>query len=532
MENKIILFNSKARKEIKNGIDTLANAVKTTLGPQGQCVVIGDFINGQPHVTKDGVTVAKNIQLENKAANMGAQLIREAALKTVAEVGDATTTSTVLAQSFINHAEDFLKNNANPMLLKKGINEASKIVTNIINKEAKIITDKDINHIATISANNDPEIGNLIADAFKKITNDGVITVEESNNINTYVDIISGMQFDRGYVAPHFVTDAVKNECVLIKPKILITEQKINLTREIVHIMEYCLNNNYPLLIIAQDYDPEVIENLKMNALQGILKVCAIKAPSFGDYRKDVLEDLSILTDGINISYDSEVLLQNVDPALDLGSCNKVIITKDTTTIIGGNGDSDDVKKRIEELKYSLNKSESDFMTDFLKLRIAKLAGGVATIYVGGNTELEMRERKDRVDDAVAATKAAISEGIVAGGGITYLKCIDALKSFKNGQEQDFINGVNIIQYGLHSIYHTLLENANHPYEICDYQNNIGFDAKNEKMVNMYDAGIIDPAKASKLAFQNAVSVLNLYLSISCIIVPKVENPFLDLNKM
>lgn len=506
MNNKEILFDLKAKEEVLRGMNILANSVRRTLGPQGQCVVIGDYDNHKPHVTKDGVTVAKNIQFENNYYNTGACLIREAALKTVSSVGDATTTSTVLAQAFINEAMDYLQDGANPAKLKKGVKIAAEAVLDNIKKAARPIAEGDIESIATISANNDPEIGKLISEAFKKITNDGVIVVEESPNVNTTIDVIQGMQFERGLLSPGFITDEIKGECVLDNPYILISEQKVNLMRELIPILEKVAEEQRAILIIAEDFDSEVIENLRRNKLAGYLRVCAVKAPSFGEYRKEVLNDIAILTGGTTLTYESEVYLSSMDIDM-LGKCDKVIVNKDSCTIIGGKTSKELVQERVNYLKQRLQEVKAtdvnnEFMTEFLSNRIAKLVGGIGTIHVGGATELEMKERKDRVDDAICATKAAIEEGVVAGGGITYLRSFDKILSHK---DKDINNGIHIVLSGLDSVISNIVSNAGFDYIVdiqdhIDPDKNIGFDANNEIFVDMFEAGILNPAKSERLA--------------------------------
>ena len=531
MNNKELKFNLEAKEAIKKGIDILANAVKSTLGPQGQCVVIGDYDNGKPHVTKDGVTVAKNIQFKDKYMNAGACLIREASLKMLTECGDATSTSTVLAQAFIQNAIEAVEDGHNIAALKKGIKRASEEILNNIKDAARPIKEDDIESIATISANNDKEIGKLIADTFKKITYDGVIVVEESTSINTTAEVIQGMQFERGYLAPHFITDDVKNRCILENPYILISEQKINMMRDLVPILEKVVAEGKSILIIAEDYDSEVIENLKMNKLQGIVKVCPVKAPSFGQYRKEVLDDIAILTGGTNLTYESGLYIPSIDVDM-LGRCEKVIVTKDSCTIVGGKTSKEAMEYRILQLKKQLEDvkttdADNQFMTDFLKTRIAKMVGGICTIYVGGTTELEMKERKDRVDDAIAATKAAIEEGVVAGGGITYLRKIRNAETCS----PDVFAGMDIIYSGISAPFHAICENAGvDPFEMeekIDPDKNIGFDANSEKIVDMFNAGILNPAKSERLAFENGVSVLNLFLSTSCVIVDEPQPTFI-----
>ena len=526
MNNKELKFNLEAKEAIKKGIDILGNAVKATLGPKGQCVVIADYHDKKPHVTKDGVTVAKNIKLKDKYANAGACLIREASLRMLSTCGDSTSTSTVLAQAMVQNAIEAIEDGHNPAILKKGVNRAAKVILDNIKEASNPVKDGDLESIATISANNDPEIGKLVADVYKKITYDGVIVVEESTSVNTSVDIIQGMQLERGYLANHFVTDDVKNQCVLENPYILITEQKVNMMRELVPILEKVVAENRPILIIAEDYDSEVIENLKMNKLQGIVKVCPVKAPSFGQYRKEVLDDIAILTGGTNLTYESGLYIPSIDVDM-LGRCDKVIVTKDHTTIVGGKTSKEAIEHRVAHLKERLNEVKAtdinnEFMTEFLSVRISKLVGGISTIHVGGTTELEMKERKDRVDDAVAATKAAMEEGVVAGGGITLLRAINC---------PNIGPGEDIVFSAVGSVFEAIVENSGlNPYDLyekIDPNNNIGFDANSEQIVNMIDAGILNPTKSERMAFENAVSVVNLFLSTNCVIVDEDQPTFI-----
>lgn len=525
--NNELKFGLEAKRAIKKGIDELANAVKSTLGPQGQCVVIGDYFQDKPHVTKDGVTVAKNIHFRDKWMNVGASLIREASLKTVNAVGDATTTSTVLAQAFIDNAMSALEEGHNATELVSGIDIIASDLKEIITKSARIVKDDDIKNIATISANNDSEIGQLIADAFYKITKDGVLVVEESNNTETTIDLVSGMQFDRGYLAPHFVTNQVKNECVLENAYVLLTEQKIQYMRELVPILNAIVPTNKPILIIAEDFDSEVIEALKLNHLQNVIKVCPIKAPSFGTYRQALLEDIAVLTGGTNISYDSALNISDITPAM-LGSCNKVVISKDSTTIIGNKDFSDKIESRVLEIKEQLLTCESEFETEFLTGRIARLIGGIGTIRVGGITELEMKERKDRIDDAICATKAAIEMGVVPGGGISFLKRpIWKLDRRLTSSEEA---GLNVIRNGVDAVFNNIVLNAGkNPSDIIPLinpDNNIGYDARNYKVVDMFESGIINPLKSELLAFDNAISVVKLFIQTNCVIVDEQPQTF------
>ena len=535
MLNTQIYFNDNARKKIKTGIDLLANAVKSTLGPQGKCVIIKE-VNKTPHVTKDGVTVAKSIQLPDMAEDTGVQLVREAALKTLNSVGDATTTSTVLAQALIDNIEHDLDNNkiTNFAEYKSGIEFAAKKFSEEIKKSAKSIKDGDVEHIATISANNDSEIGKLVAEAFEKVTEDGVITVEESKDITTSIDVINGMQFDSGFLAPHFITDQAKGECVLNNPYIFLSDQKVLRTKDIVKFLEPIAREGGSILLIAEEFDNEVIENLKLNKLQNILKCCAIKAPSFGDYRKEVLEDLAILTDGSAITYDSGIEVYDVD-MVHLGKAKKVIVTKDKCTIIEGAGNKENIKARANVLKEQLKNEEqnpsqqSEFIIEFLKNRIAKLIAGVCVIYVGGTTELEMKEKKDRIDDAICATRAALEEGIVPGGGINFLK----LPKINADKRSMFSLGIDVVNNIRKTIFSQIIINAglnpNDYINKIDPKKNIGFDAKTYSICNFIKKGIINPAKADRLAFENAISIALIYLLTSCAIVPcdivQINNP-------
>lgn len=518
---KDLKFNADARKSILKGINILADAVKVTLGPQGNCVIIGS-LDGSPRVTKDGVSVAKEVILSDPYENTGAQLIREAAVKTLNTVGDATTTSTILAQAIVNGCQKALDMGIPPLVIKEKINAALKNVLDYIKEVTIDIKDSDIKNIATISANNDEELGNLIGDAFNKIGRDGVVTVEESSNETTKVEIINGMQFDRGYLAQHFVTDYIKDICVLENPYILITEHKINRMNDLKFILTQIAGEGRSILLIAEDFDDSVLEALKANKMGGVLKVCAIKAPSFGEYRKLILDDIAVLTGGSNISYDSGLELSDVTMNM-LGTCGKVIVNKTTTTIAKGNGKIEEINNRVSCIKNELAQVEADpsldgsFLINLHKERIAKLTGGIAVIYVGGTTDLERGERKDRVDDAVSATKAAIEEGVVMGGGVTYYNAI------RNIADDDVCS--NILIQALATPIQLLIQSAGADPDIILPQINdeCGFNAKTGEIVNMYEAGIIDPAKAARLALENSVSIGNLFLSTQCVIVPKLN---------
>ena len=519
---KDLKFDKDARNSILKGINTLADAVKVTLGPRGNCVIIGS-VDGSPRVTKDGVSVAKEVILDNPYENIGAQLIKEAAVKTLNTVGDATTTSTILAQAIVNGCQKALDKGVSPIEIKEGINTALKDVLSYIKDNTIDINDNDIKNIATISANNDEELGSLIGDAFNKIGRDGVITVEESSNETTKVEIINGMQFDRGYLAQHFVTDYVKDTCILENPYILITEHKMNRMNDLKFVLTQIAGEGRSILLIAEDFDDSVLEALKANKLSGTLKVCAIKAPSFGEYRKLILDDIAVLTGGTNISYDSGLELSDVTMNM-LGSCSKVIVNKTTTTIVKGNGKIEDINNRVANIKHELACVEADpslngsFLITLHKERIAKLTGGVAVIYVGGTTDLERSERKDRVDDAVAATKAAIEEGVVIGGGVTYYNAI--------GNITDDSVGADILIQALATPIQLLIRSAGSDPDVVlpHIGDTCGFNAKTGALVNMYEEGIIDPAKAARLALENSVSVGNLFLSTQCVIVPKLIN--------
>ena len=522
MFSKDVKFGDKAKKSLLRGINLLGDAVGCTLGPKGNCVIIGD-IDKKPIITKDGVTVAKYIETKDLTENAGVQLIREAAETMLGLVGDNTTTSVVMAQAMINKAADLIiKNKIHPIKLKQEIQKSASDLLDEFKKYIIPIKDDDILNIATISANNDYSIGALINNAFKQIGKDGIINVDQSQNVDTTVKIIDGMQFDKGYVAPHFVTDRIKDVCNLDNPYILITDQKINRMKDISFILNNIIAENRSILIIAEDYDDEVIETFKLNVLEKRIKGCLVKAPSFGEYRKSILDDIAILTEGYNISYDSGLKL--TDTKLNyLGTCNKIIITKENTTIIGGKGNVND---RIQEIKSELDKIKNtselngSFKIKFLEERIAKLSSGICTIFVGGTTELELHERKDRVDDAVCATKAAVEEGVIPGGGLVFYNM------YKN------INNINtispytqsVLKAGLIAPFNKIIENAglipNKLYK--NLTNNIGYDANINEFVDMYAEGIIDPAKCARLALENALSTTCLFLSTYCTIVPEI----------
>lgn len=520
MNNKLLQFDKEARQSILRGVTTLAKAVGSTLGPKGQCVVIDDYADGKPLITKDGVTVARNIQLKDKFENIGCQIAKEASLSTVSIVGDGTTTSVVLAEAFINAAELLMQDGFNPIEIKNQLELLKEDIINTIKSQSIPIKEGDIEKVATISANNDTEIGKLIGEAFQKIGLDGVITVEESTNTRTYVDITTGMQFERGYESPMFATDMNKGTCLLEKPYILLTDRKIQLMKEIVPLLEIANKNSRSILIIAQDYDDEVIQNLKINKQRGILKVCAVKAPSYGEYRKSLLEDLAILTGGQVITYESGLDFAKCNEKI-FGSCDKVIVTRDNTTIFNGSGNPELIELRCNQLKQELenlpDSLDQDFLKEFNALRIARLKGGVCIIKVGGTTDLEMRERKDRIDDAVCATKAATEEGIVVGGGVSFMNTYYDLYSKYKSNPIQFA-----ILESLGGVQKKIMQNSGVDIldvDISKIEKNFGFNAATMKWENLLDAGIINPAKVDRCAFENAFSVLNMYLSANTLIV-------------
>ena len=514
MQNKELLFNHEARASMLTGMEVLASAVGSTLGPKGQCVVIDDYIDEKPLITKDGVTVAKNIQLKNKFENLGVQLLKEASIRTVETAGDATTTTVVLAYNMIKAAQDLIEKGHNPIQLRNDLKPVLDQAVQNIKNQAIAIKDEDIEKIATISSNNDTEIGKLIFEAFQKIGRDGVITVEESPSVKTSVDVITGMQFDRGYESPFFATDPIKGNCVLENCLILLTDQKVQYMRDIVPVLEIAVKQHKPILLIAQDYDDEVIQNLKINRLQNRVSVCAVKAPSYGSYRSDILQDLGILTGGEVITYESGIELPKVTESM-LGNCGRVIVTKENTTIVDGKGKKEIIDARVQQIKHLeediSDELDSEFLKDFYAQRRAKLSGGIAVIYVGGTTELEMKEKKDRIEDAVCATKAAIEEGYVAGGGMSFINAVDALR----GIELDEIYFPIIL--ALYSVKDQIMLNCG--VNPKDFDEGVGFDANLMRPANMIETGIINPAKSDRLALENAISVLNLYLSSSCLII-------------
>ena len=523
---KQLKFDVQARESLKNGLDILADAVKVTLGPKGRNVLLQKQ-HGQPHITKDGVSVAKEIELEDVFENMGAQLVKEVASKTADEAGDGTTTATVLAQEIARLGFESVENGANPMELKKGIERAVGIVSEELGKQAIVVgSDYDkIKQIATISANNDTIIGELIADAFQKVGTDGVITVEESKGIQTSMELVEGMQFDKGFQSSHFVTNPEKMNCELENPYILLYDGKLSSMNDILTLLEGISGQNRPILIIADDIEGELLGTLVVNKLRGTLKVCAVKSPAFGDRKKQMMEDISILTGGTFIT--SELGLNLEEATLDmLGSAEKVTISKDNTTIVNGNGNSDDIKTRIEQIKSQIENTDSEYDTEKLQERLAKLSGGVAVLYIGAGSEVEMKEKKDRVDDALHATRAGIEEGIVEGGGIALLKIQDTLGDSPHDESDSFQKGFDIIRTSLSSPLSQILKNCGVTESaVLEYikSNGGGYDAKNEKFVDMFEAGIIDPKKVTRIAIENAASVAGMILTTECMVVNKPE---------
>ena len=519
---KNITFDTESRDALKKGVDALANAVKVTLGPQGRNVVISKSFGG-PQVTKDGVTVAKEIELEDAVENMGAQMVKEVASNTNDLAGDGTTTATVLAQAIITAGLKNVAAGANPMDVKRGIDKAVKVlITDIQSQAQKVGSSYDkIEQIGSISANNDPVIGALIAEAMKKVKTEGVITVEEAKGTETNVEIVEGMQFDRGYLSPYFITDAEKMEANMENPFILIYDKKISAMKDLLPILEQTAKEGRPLLIIAEDVDGEALSTLVVNKIRGALKVCAVKAPGFGDRRKEMLEDIAILTNGTVVSEERGFKLENT--TLDmLGSTEKVTIDKDNTTLVNGAGKSNTIKARVNQIKAQISSTTSDYDKEKLQERLAKLSGGVAVLYVGAPTEVEMKEKKDRVDDALAATRAAVEEGIVPGGGVAIVRATNKLDKLK-GENDDEQTGINIIARSAEEPLRQIVENAGLEGSVIvakvrDGKGDFGFNAKTEVYENLYKAGVIDPAKVVRVALENAASVAGMLLTTECVI--------------
>ena len=525
---KDIKFDIEARDSIKRGVNALADAVKVTLGPRGRNVIIGKSFGG-PQITKDGVTVAKEIELEDPLENMGAQMVKEVASKTNDLAGDGTTTATVLAQAIVKEGLKNVAAGANPMDLKAGIDKAVAAITANLNKQAKKVSNSSgmIKQVASISANNDELIGNLISEAFGKVGKEGVITVEESKGTETYVDVVEGMQFDRGYLSPYFVTDSEKMQTEMESPMILLYDKKVSTMKDLLPILEPVAQQGKSLLIIAEDVDGEALATLVVNKLRGSLKIAAVKAPGFGDRRKAMLEDIAILTGGTVISEELGFTLENATLEM-LGTAETVTIDKDNTTIVKGAGNKNDIKARVNQIKAQIETTTSDYDKEKLQERLAKLAGGVAVLYVGAASEVEMKEKKDRVDDALNATRAAVEEGIVAGGGVALVRAISVLEKL-NADSLDEQTGINIVAKAIESPLRTIVDNAGGEgsvviNKVLEGKNNFGYDAKSDKYVDMLKAGIIDPKKVTRVALENAASVAGMILTTECALVDIKED--------
>ena len=524
---KEIKYNVEARNLLKEGVDALADAVKVTLGPKGRNVIIGKQF-GAPHITKDGVTVAKEVELEDPFANMGAQMVREVASKTNDDAGDGTTTATVLAQAIIGVGIKNVTAGANPMDLKRGIDKAVSVVVESLRAQSQEVgsDNSKIEQVATISANNDNAIGKLIAEAMGKVNNEGVITVEEAKGTDTYVDVVEGMQFDRGYISAYFITNTEKMQTELEKPYILITDKKISTMKEIMSVLEPVAQSGRALLIIAEDVDGEALSALVVNKLRGTLKIAACKAPGFGDRRKELLEDIAALTGATVVSTDKGMRLE--DATIDmLGCAEKVTMNKENTTIVDGCGDKENIKARVEQIRASIEVSKSDYDREKLQERLAKLAGGVAVLYVGAATEVEMKEKKDRVDDALAATRAAVEEGIVPGGGVAYIRATEALEGLK-GENDDQTTGIQIVKRAIEEPLRQIVANAGGEgsvvvNKIREGEGSLGYNARDDRYEDMLEAGIIDPTKVSRVALENAASIASMFLTTECVLAEKKE---------
>ncbi len=522
---KQIFFDIEARNRMKKGVDTLANAVKVTLGPKGRNVVIEKKF-GAPSVTKDGVTVAKEIELEDPIENMGAQMVKEVASKTADVAGDGTTTATVLAQAIITEGLKNVAAGANPMDLKRGIDKAVEKVVDALKAQSQTVGNdsKKIEAVATISANNDPEIGKLIAEAMAKVGKDGVITVEEAKGTDTTVEVVEGMQFDRGYISPYFVTNSEKMEAELQSPYILIYDKKISAMKDILHILEKVAQGGRPLVIISEDLEGEALATLVVNKLRGTLKVAAVKAPGFGDRRKEMLQDIAILTKGVVISEEQGFKLENADLSY-LGQATSITIDKDNTVIVGGKGKKEDITARINQIKAQIESTTSDYDREKLQERLAKLSGGVAVLNVGAATEVEMKEKKDRVDDALHATRAAVEEGIVPGGGTAFIRAIAALDGFRSGNEDEKL-GAQIVRRALEAPLRIIVENAGLEgsviiNKIREGKGDFGFNARTEQFENLLKSGVIDPTKVGRVALEHAASIAGMLLTTECVVADK-----------
>ena len=525
---KEILFNIDARDQLKKGIDTLANAVKVTLGPKGRNVIIEKKF-GAPHITKDGVTVAKEVELADAYQNTGAQLVKEVASKTGDDAGDGTTTATVLAQAIVAEGLKNVTAGASPMDIKRGIDKAVAKVVDSIKGQAETVGDNydKIEQVASVSANNDPVIGKLIADAMRKVSKDGVITIEEAKGTDTTIGVVEGMQFDRGYLFAYFVTNTEKMECEMEKPYILIYDKKISNLKDFLPILEPAVQTGRPLLVIAEDVDSEALTTLVVNRLRSQLKICAVKAPGFGDRRKEMLEDIAVLTGGVVISEEKGLKLEQATIEM-LGTADKVTVSKDNTTIVNGAGDKENIKERCEQIKAQIVATKSDYDKEKLQERLAKLSGGVAVLYVGAASEVEMKEKKDRVDDALRATRAAIEEGIVPGGGVAYIRALDALEGFK-GDNVDETTGIDIIKRAIEEPLRQIVANAGKEgavvvQKVREGKADFGYNARTDVYENLHAAGVVDPAKVTRVALENAASIAGMFLTTECVIVEKKED--------
>ncbi|GHT77435.1 60 kDa chaperonin [Bacteroidia bacterium] len=524
---KEIKFDIDARDLLKKGVDELANAVKVTLGPKGRNVII-DKKFGAPQITKDGVTVAKEIELSDSFQNMGAQLVKEVASKTNDDAGDGTTTATVLAQSIISVGMKNVAAGANPMDLKRGIDKAVAKVVDSLKKQSQAIGDdfSKIENVAKISANGDETIGALIAEAMKKVKKEGVITVEESKGIETYVDVVEGMQFDRGYISAYFVTNTEKMEADLDNPYILIYDKKISVLKDILPVLEQTVQTGRPLLIIAEDIESEALATLVVNRLRGSLKICAVKAPGFGDRRKEMLEDIAVLTGGVVVSEEKGLKLEGTTIDM-LGTAEKITVSKDNTVIVNGAGQKQAISARVAQIKAQIEATTSDYDREKLQERLAKLSGGVAVLYVGAPSEVEMKEKKDRVDDALSATRAAVEEGTVPGGGIAYIRAIPALEGLK-GENEDETTGVEIVKRAIEEPLRQIVENAGKEgavivQKVREGKDDFGYNARTDVYENLYATGVIDPAKVARVALENAASIAGMFLTTECVITEKKE---------
>ena len=525
---KEILFNIDARDQLKKGIDTLANAVKVTLGPKGRNVIIEKKF-GAPHITKDGVTVAKEVELADAYQNTGAQLVKEVASKTGDDAGDGTTTATVLAQAIVAEGLKNVTAGASPMDIKRGIDKAVAKVVESIKSQAEMVGDNydKIEQVGTVSANNDPVIGKLIADAMRKVSKDGVITIEEAKGTDTTIGVVEGMQFDRGYLSAYFVTNTEKMECEMEKPYILIYDKKISNLKDFLPILEPAVQTGRPLLVIAEDVDSEALTTLVVNRLRSQLKICAGKAPGFGDRRKEMLEDIAVLTGGVVISEEKGLKLEQATIEM-LGTADKVTVSKDNTTIVNGAGAKENIKERCEQIKAQIASTKSDYDKEKLQERLAKLSGGVAVLYVGAASEVEMKEKKDRVDDALRATRAAIEEGIVAGGGVAYIRALEALEGLK-GDNADETTGIDIIKRAIEEPLRQIVANAGKEgavvvQKVREGKADFGYNARTDVYENLHAAGVVDPAKVTRVALENAASIAGMFLTTECVIVEKKED--------